>query len=80
MLRITALVLPTLISAQVLAHEDSPTANKWSCSGYCFLGGDLPTNPWQPVSSEGATEQEARDNIDCGPYEEVGITCHENKN
>ena len=54
-------------------------SQKWSCSGYCFLGGDIPTNPWQPVSSVGATEQEARDNIDCGPYQEMGITCKMNE-
>lgn len=49
--------------------------SKWLCEGYCFLGGDVPTNPFQPVSATGATEQEARDNIDCGPYEETGISC-----
>lgn len=48
---------------------------KWECHGYCFLGGDCPTNPWQPVGSSGASEQEARDNIDCGSFEEVNITC-----
>lgn len=50
-------------------------ASNWICEGYCFLGGDVPTNPFQPVSSSGATEQEARDNIDCGPYIETGIVC-----
>lgn len=52
-------------------------ANHWVCEGYCFLGGDTPTNPFQPVSSSGATEQEARDNIDCGPYTETGIVCRQ---
>jgi len=56
--------------------DSEPTA-RWRCEGYCFLGGDTPTNPWQPVSSEGSTEQEARDNIDCGAYEEVGINCRQ---
>lgn len=28
-------------------------------------------------SSTGATEEEARENIDCGPYEETGIVCKE---
>jgi hypothetical protein len=79
MLRLTAIILTTLISTQVFAEEGRFNNSQWSCSGYCFLGGDTPTNPWQPVYSEGATEQEARDNIDCGPYEEVGITCRENK-
>jgi len=49
--------------------------SKWVCSGYCFLGGDLPTNPWRPISSEGATEQEARDNLDCDPYMQSGVGC-----
>jgi len=55
---------------------DQDTA-KWLCEGYCFLGGDVPTNPFQPVSATGATEQEARDNIDCGPYQETGISCRQ---
>jgi len=49
----------------------------WVCNGYCFLGGDTPVNPFQPVSSTGATEEEARENIDCGPYQETGIVCKE---
>ncbi|NBX76913.1 MAG: hypothetical protein EBQ92_10200 [Proteobacteria bacterium] len=68
-----------LITTQALGELNGAEKSKWSCSGYCFLGGDTPTNPWVPVSSEGATEQDARDNIDCGPYQEVGITCEENK-
>jgi hypothetical protein len=63
-------------SEDVCLQDPEPTA-KWRCEGYCLLGSDLPTNPWQPVASEGATEQEARDNIDCGAYEEVGITCRQ---
>lgn len=57
-----------------LENEKSPY---WVCDGYCFLGGDVPVNPFQPVSSSGATEQEARENIDCGPYQETGIVCKE---
>lgn len=79
MFRLAAITLATLISTQVLAEEVRLNDSQWSCSGYCFLNGDTATDPWQPVYSEGATEQEARDNIDCGPYEEVNITCRENK-
>jgi hypothetical protein len=60
-----------------MADEQLPMEEQWSCSGWCLLGADTPTNPWIPVSSTGATEQEARDNIDCGIYEEVGITCRQ---
>lgn len=57
------------------AAEENPPEEQWSCSGWCFMGGDTPTNPWIPVSSSGSSEQEARDNIDCGMYQEAGISC-----
>lgn len=57
-------------------HESSESEGSyWRCEGYCFLGGDVPTNPFQPVSATGATEEEARENIDCGPYQETDISC-----
>ncbi len=58
-----------------MAGEQTTMEEQWSCSGWCLLGADTPTNPWIPVSSTGATEQEARDNIDCGIYDEGGISC-----
>ena len=67
-----AALLPTVASR---ADDTPETAELWSCSGYCFMGGDTPTNPWIPVSSSGASEEEARNNIDCGSFVEVGITC-----
>lgn len=57
------------------AFEGIKQGESWECSGWCFMGGDYPTNPWIPVSSSGATEDEARDNIDCGMYQEAGISC-----
>ena len=74
----TGLVLLLLSSGS--GYSDNPKnlegeENEWICEGYCFLGGDVPTDPFQPISATGATEQEARDNIDCGPYTETGITC-----
>jgi hypothetical protein len=74
------LLIGSVIYFSVLGFYDGiqveeQDSSKWLCEGYCFLGGDVPTNPWQPVSATGATEQEARDNIDCGPYEETGISC-----
>ncbi len=57
------------------ADEIPHTAELWSCSGYCFMGGDTATNPWIPVSGSGASEEDARDAIDCGAFVEVGITC-----
>ncbi len=63
------------ISPSLNGADESPQEDQWSCSGWCFMGGDTPTNPWIPVSSSGSTEQEARDNIDCGMYEEAGISC-----
>jgi hypothetical protein len=62
-------------SMHTMAGEQSTMEEQWSCSGWCFMGGDTPTNPWIPVSSSGSTEQEARDNIDCGMYQEAGISC-----
>ena len=62
-------------SAYASSCDDGETEELWSCNGYCFMGGDTPTNPWLPVSSTGSSEQEARDNIDCGQFVEVGITC-----
>ncbi len=74
MLLINMLGFNVSFSALVAATE--PRAEEeWSCSGWCFMGGDYPTNPWIPVSSTGATEDEARDNIDCGMYQEAGISC-----
>jgi|LakMenEpi03Aug12_release.lakeMendotaPanAssembly.Ray.scaffolds.fasta_scaffold409957_2 hypothetical protein len=70
--------LALFIGANISWSEDiahSLLQEKWECHGYCFLGGDCPTNPWQPVSSSGSSEQEARDNIDCGSFEEANITC-----
>jgi hypothetical protein len=77
---ITRAIFPTLIalfgfSAPTLAVESCDDPELWICRGYCFMGGDTPTNPWIPVSSEGSSEQEARDNIDCGRFEEVNIRC-----
>jgi hypothetical protein len=63
----------SVLSAQ--GEDLAQTAELWLCSGYCFMGGDTATNPWVPVSANGASEQEARDNIDCGPFVEVGISC-----
>ena len=66
------------LSFLAFSHEYSnleQDASLWLCEGYCFLGGDVPTDPFQPVSATGATEQEARDNIDCGSHEETGISC-----
>jgi hypothetical protein len=51
------------------------TEDLWSCSGYCFTGGDSAGNQWIPVGSYGSTEEEARENIDCGQFFEEGITC-----
>ena len=64
-----------LLSIEARADDPCNTEEHWICRGYCFMGGDTPTNPWIPVSSEGSSEQEARDNIDCGRFEEVSITC-----
>ena len=63
-----------VFASGVMAHDENK-AELWSCRGYCFMGGDTPTNPWIPVSSTGASEEEARDNIDCGPFVEVEISC-----
>ncbi len=63
------------LTQPALAFEGIKQAEAWECSGWCFMGGDYPTNPWIPVSSSGATEDEARDNIDCGMYQEAGISC-----
>ena len=62
-------------SARGLAEEFRETEELWSCSGYCYMVGDTATNPWIPVSSSGASEDEARENIDCGQFVETGITC-----
>ncbi len=56
-------------------ESDCSNDSTWICEGYCFLVGDLPTNLFQPVSATGATEQEAQDKSDCGPYQETGISC-----
>lgn len=61
--------------SRVFADEQPEMAELWSCSGYCFMGGDTPTNPWIPVSATGSSEQEARDKIDWGQFIEVDITC-----
>lgn len=63
------------LAQPALASEGINEDESWECSGWCFMGGDYPTNPWIPVSSTGATEDEARDNIDCGMYQEAGISC-----
>ena len=70
------LAFNVLFSA-IFAATEPHAEDEWSCSGWCFMGGDTPTNPWIPVSSTGATEQEARDNINCGMYEEAGISCRQ---
>lgn len=77
---ITRAIFPTLIaifgfSAPTLAVESCDDPELWICRGYCLMGADTPTNPWIPVRSEGSSEQEARDNIDCGRFEEVNISC-----
>jgi hypothetical protein len=73
---INMLAFNTSFSALFATTEpQAEEEEEWSCSGWCLLGADTPTNPWIPVSSTGATEQEARDNIDCGIYEEVAISC-----
>ena len=57
-------------------HPKNEKASYWVCDGYCFLA-DVPVGNFQPVSSIGATEKEARENIDCGQYQETGIVCEE---
>lgn len=68
---ITAAALNTTAYAEL----QSEPKDVWQCDGYCYYGGDAPTSPFVPVGSQGATEQEARDNIDCNGFEEVDITC-----
>ena len=73
---VVAQVFICVMSSQpAMAFENFTQGESWECSGWCFMGGDYPTNPWIPVSSTGATEDEARDNIDCGIYQEAGISC-----
>jgi hypothetical protein len=64
-----------VLTQPAIASEDINKEESWQCSGWRFMGGDYPTNPWIPVGSTGSTEQEARDNIDCGMYQEAGISC-----
>lgn len=71
------LVASTVLGSSVAEESQPLEASKWVCEGYCFLGGDVPTNPFQPVIAYGNTEQEARDNIDCGAYTETGIACRQ---
>lgn len=68
-------------SEEGLLANDSFSSEKrsWTCDGYCFLGGDMPGNPFRPISSTGATEEEARHNLDCDPYYQTGVTCKEIK-
>lgn len=73
-------VFPANLPAASFAQVETEAGEFWHCSGYCFMGGDTATNPWVPVSATGADETEARDNIDCGPFIEVGISCRKIRN
>jgi len=61
----------------VVADNYNPESieESWCCSGYCFLGGDVPTNPFKEFGVCGATEREARNQIPCSPYDQMGVTC-----
>jgi hypothetical protein len=63
----------TTIAAETYSAET--TEESWCCTGYCFLGGDVPTNPFKEFGVCGATEREARASIPCSPYDQNGVVC-----
>lgn len=69
------LLIASLFSQASFADKQPEPAQEWECRGYCYYGGDAPTSPLVPVAARGATEEEARNNIDCDGFEEVDITC-----